>query len=120
MKYTKELLQEIVPECYSVAQVLRKLGLAEAGGTHTHLSRRIKAFGIDTSHFLGQAANQGAWHKGPQKISWQDTLVLRLTGRRQRPHRLRRALLEMGRPYHCQGPDCSLSDTWLGRRLVLH
>jgi hypothetical protein len=49
MKYTRELLQEVVKESYSVAQVLRKLGLRQAGGTHSHLSRRIKAFGIDTS-----------------------------------------------------------------------
>jgi hypothetical protein len=120
MKYTKELLQEVVRECYSVAQVLRKLGLAQAGGMHSHLSRRIKAFGIDTSHFLGQAANQGPWHKGSRIIPWQETLVLRLSGQRQKAYRLRRALLEMGREYHCEGKRCSIGNEWLGRRLVLH
>jgi hypothetical protein len=67
MKYTRELLQEVVRNCVSVAEVIRELGLAQAGGTHSHLSRRIKEFGIDTSHFLGKAANQGPSHKGRRK-----------------------------------------------------
>jgi hypothetical protein len=120
MKYTRELLQNVVRECFSVAPVLRKLGLVQAGGTHSNLSRRIKELGIDTSHFLGKAANQGPCHKGSTKVPWQDTLVLRSNGRRQKAHRLRRALLEMGREYRCRGDGCSLSDNWLGRGLVLH
>jgi hypothetical protein len=120
VKYTREVLQEAVQACYSVAAVLRKLGVAQAGGTHAHISRRIKAFGIDTSHFLGQAANQGPWHKGPRRLPWQEVLVLRASGKRQKAHVLRRALLEIGREYRCAGENCGLRDEWLGRRLVLH
>jgi hypothetical protein len=120
MKYTKEILQEAVKDSISVAGVLRKLGLAQAGGTHSHIARRIKALGIDTAHFLGQAANQGQRHRGRAKIPWHDVLVLRRMGKRQDAYRLRRALLEMGREYRCQGKGCSLESEWLGRRLVLH
>ena len=31
---------------------MRHLGLIPAGGTHAHLSRTVKALGIDTSHLL--------------------------------------------------------------------
>ena len=31
---------------------MRLLGVVPAGGTHAHLSRTVKEFGIDTSHFM--------------------------------------------------------------------
>ena len=63
-KYTKELLEPLVEESTSIAQVIRKLGLKQAGGTQAHVSRRIKEYELDTSHFLGQGANCGPNKKG--------------------------------------------------------
>jgi hypothetical protein len=120
MKYTREILEAATRECFSVAGVLRKLGLSQAGGTHSYISHRIRVFGIDTSHFLGQGANRGQNHKGPKKTPWQEILVLRTSGRREKAHRLRRALLESGREYRCQGEGCQVFDEWLGQLLVLH
>jgi 5-methylcytosine-specific restriction endonuclease McrA len=121
MKYTKEVLQAAVKESLSVAQVLRRLGLTEAGGTHAHISRRIKAFRIDTSHFLGTRANSGAIHKGgARRQTWQEVLVLRAGPTRQKSHLLRRALLESGRDYQCQGPGCTVRGEWLGKTIILH
>jgi hypothetical protein len=89
-------------------------------GTHSHIARKIKEFGIDSSHFLGCAANHGPNHKGPHKLSWQEVLVLRHNGRRQKPYRLRRALIESGRAYRCEAKGCSIQGEWLGKRLILH
>jgi hypothetical protein len=50
-KYTQELLTEAVMNSVSVSGVVRYLGIPLAGGTHAHISRKIKQFGIDTSHF---------------------------------------------------------------------
>ncbi len=119
-KYTQEVLEAAVRQSHSVAGVLRVLGLKQAGGTHAHVARRIKALGINTSHFLGQASNRGPSHKGPKKLAWWELLVLRTNGLRQKPHKLRRALLEIGREYRCEGEGCSLSDWWLDKQLVLH
>ena len=119
-KYTREVLEEAVRDSLSVQGVLRRLGLKMAGGTHAHVSRRIKTFGIDTSHFLGQAANQGQWHKGSGKTPWQDVLVLRQFGHRQKAHVLRRALIESGRAYHCERHNCPVGAEWLGKRMILH
>src|SRR5262249_22982594 len=106
MKYTKAILETVIKDRVSVAGVLRSLGLKEAGGAHTHISRRIREFGIDTSHFLGQRANYGPNHKGPRKTHWQEVLALRERGRRQKAYILRRALIESGREYRCEVEGC--------------
>ncbi|GAA0667605.1 hypothetical protein GCM10010193_19090 [Kitasatospora atroaurantiaca] len=54
VKYTRELLAELAAESDSVNDMMRRLGVPMAGGTHSYLSRRLKFYGIDTSHF-----NQG-------------------------------------------------------------
>ncbi|MFD0330323.1 HNH endonuclease [Streptacidiphilus monticola] len=55
--YTRELLAEAVANSTSVNGVVRYLGLRPAGG-RTHISRRIKHYGIDTSHFTYR---RGMW-----------------------------------------------------------
>jgi hypothetical protein len=120
MKYTKEVLESAVRQSVSVAGVLKTLGLKQAGGTHSHISRRIKEFGLDTSHFLGQAANRAPNHKGSKTLHWWEVLVLRTSGQRQKCYMLRRSLLEMGREYRCAGNGCSLGQRWLDKPLVLH
>lgn len=120
MKYTKELLEEIVPKVVSVAGLMRELGVRPAGGTHSHLSRKIKQYEIDTSHFLGQAANQGSRHKGgPEKRSWEEVLIKRCEGGREKSFRLRRALIESGREYKCEKEICGNKGEWLGEKLML-
>src|SRR5665647_2603251 len=57
-KYTESVLRAAVEQSLSVAGVLRDLGLVPAGGTHAHVSRLIKRYGIDTSHFTGQGWRQ--------------------------------------------------------------
>src|SRR3990170_680454 len=98
MKYTKDVLEEAVARSQSVAGVLRCLGLNETGGSHAHISQRIKALGIDTSHFCRPKANGAARrrHKAAQ-------ILVRIPpgGKRQAAHMLRRALVEIGRPYRC-------------------
>lgn len=54
MKYSKDLLESIVKDCYSIADVLRKLSLKQAGGNQAHIGCRLKEFNIDTSHFFRQ------------------------------------------------------------------
>jgi hypothetical protein len=60
-KYTRELLTDAVTSSVGVAGVLRYLEIPWSGGTHAHISRRIKQFGIDTSHFKRVAPNKVNW-----------------------------------------------------------
>ncbi len=96
-KYTEEILRDAVAHSTSVAGVLRYLGLNQAGGTHAHISRTIKKFGIDTSHFVRhQNGSAGRRRRAA------DILVrIPYGSRRTNPPLLRRALGEIGRPYRC-------------------
>jgi len=114
-KYTAELLGEAAAQSDSVAGVLRRLGLSEVGGTHAHISRMLKALEIDTSHFR---RDQGARRVGT-RLAASDLLVNDPSATRRRPpHRLRRALLEIGRAYACE--SCGCDGQWQGMPLTLH
>lgn len=52
--YTNEEFIKAVKESLSLAEVMRKLGLKPAGGNYATVNRKIKALGLDTSHFTGQ------------------------------------------------------------------
>ena len=54
MKYTKEVLEEAVSKSRAVSEVLRFLGLKQAGGNFSHISFLLKKYEINTEHFLGK------------------------------------------------------------------
>lgn len=60
IKYTKELLEENVKDCYSFAELCRRLGLKPEGSNPKTLRRKMDEFGVDYSHFTGKA-----WNKNP-------------------------------------------------------
>jgi predicted RNA-binding Zn-ribbon protein involved in translation (DUF1610 family) len=116
-KYTRGLLTEAAANSISIADVLRYLAIPLSGGTHAHISRRLKKLGIDTSHFKRMAPNRGqpcAWRLAPE-----DALVVRAAGSpRLKPRILRRALREAGTPYVCAA--CGIEANWNGKPIVLH
>ena len=112
-KYTEGMLRDAVTHSTSVAGVLRYLGLNQAGGTHTHISRMIKKFEIDTSRFVRhQNGSSGRRRKAG------DILVrIPYGSKRTSPSQLRRALAEIGGPYRCA--ICLNPGRWRGRPLRL-
>jgi 5-methylcytosine-specific restriction endonuclease McrA len=115
IKYTKEQIENAVKQSFSIANVLRVLGIRQAGGNQCHMKRRIIKFGIDCSHFKGCAWNKG--RKFPSKLTAEKVLVKRKDGRRQNAVYLRRALKEIGREYKCE--FCGNTGEWLGKKLTL-
>ena len=112
-KYSREVLEPVVAQSTSVAGVLRLLGLRPNGGAHAHISRTIKRFEIDTSHFVRYPGSAIKSRKPADEI-----LVLRqLRAPREKPALLRRALVEIGRPYRCE--LCGCDGTWQGLPLTL-
>jgi len=61
IKYTKELLEENVKDCYSFAELCRRLGLKPEGSNPKTLRKKMDKFGVDYSHFTGKA-----WNKNPE------------------------------------------------------
>lgn len=115
-RYSEENLRGAVKESISVAEVMRRLGIKPAGGSHTNISRRIRRLGLDTSHFFGQRANLKLG-KNAQRKSADEILVLRESGYRTPVNRLIRALEEIGRAYQCE--KCGNSGVWLGEKIKL-
>ncbi|MEO6588528.1 MAG: HNH endonuclease, partial [Pyrinomonadaceae bacterium] len=77
-KYTVEILKPIVNCSLSFAEVLRKLGLKQTGGSQSNIKKLVLEYELDTDHFLGQASNQGDNHRGgPKKATAEEILVLR-------------------------------------------
>ncbi|MEU6402137.1 HNH endonuclease signature motif containing protein [Streptomyces sp. NPDC046985] len=115
VKWTREVLQAAVSASTNMCDVLRRLGLEVVGGHHTHISRRIRACGIDTSHFREPPR---AGRASPRRTP--DALLVELpdAGARRVPgDRLKRALLAEGREERCA--LCGAGAVWRGRPLPL-
>lgn len=112
-KYTKELLEPLVRESKSVAQILRRLGIPYSGGSHGHISRTIKMFGLDTSHFTGAAWNQGK--KQPKRTA--EEILVKGYKRRESAYMIRRALLQKGVSLCCIG--CGIGPEYQSKPLIL-
>ena len=49
--YTQEMLREAAAASKTVSEVVRRLGAKEMGGTVAYIGRRLRHYGVDTSHF---------------------------------------------------------------------
>ncbi|WP_446218783.1 HNH endonuclease [Micromonospora sp. IBHARD004] len=115
-KYTPEVLAEAAASAHSIAGVMRALGVRISGGSHAHISRQLKRFGVDTSHFTGQAHSRG--RQGSRQAPSEVLVKLAPDAGRTPGFRLRRALAFIGIPEQCE--ICGLGPTWQGAPLVLH
>ncbi len=58
-KWSKQALEKAVVSSTSVRQVIKKLGLVEAGGNYEQIKKFIELWKLDTNHLRGQAWNKG-------------------------------------------------------------
>ncbi|MGW5848349.1 HNH endonuclease signature motif containing protein [Streptomyces sp. NPDC055254] len=115
VKWTKDVLAEAVAASTTMCEVLRRLGLEVVGGHHTHITRRVKTFDIDTSHFkLPSPAGRPKPRRTPETL-----LVMRdgADARRVPGERLKVALVALGVPHRCD--KCGTAPTWRGFPLPL-
>ncbi|WP_030686822.1 HNH endonuclease signature motif containing protein [Streptomyces sp. NRRL B-1347] len=114
-RWTREILEPAVAASKSVNDVLRYLGIGIVGGYHTHISRRITAYGIDTSHFVGQKRTE-AMRDNRRRRTPSEILVVDAS-RRVPNTRLKRAMAELGVVKQCS--LCGTGPEWLGEPLPL-
>jgi len=115
VKWTRELLQEAVSASTNMCEVLRFLGLEVVGGHHTHISRRIKTYGIDTSHFHVPTRRGKAWRpRTPEAFLVEQPIE---SARRVPSDRLRWAMTSTGVPERCA--MCGIDAVWRGCPLPL-
>ncbi|MBL1118879.1 HNH endonuclease [Streptomyces sp. 110] len=117
-RWTREILEPAVAASTSVYDVLRYLGIELVGGHHTNISRRIKAYGIDTSHFVPQRRTD-AMKDNRRRRSPEELLVEMAPAhaRRVPSERLKRAMLTLGVSERCV--LCGTGPRWRGGRLPL-
>ncbi|MEW9521065.1 HNH endonuclease signature motif containing protein [Streptomyces tubercidicus] len=116
-RWTKEILEEAVAQSTNMYEVVRRLGLDPVGGHHTHISRRVRAFGIDISHFSPRSRSgpSARRRRTPEEIlRKQDDAA---GSRRIRSDRLKRALLALGTAERCV--LCGTGPSWRGHPLPL-
>ena len=73
--WTREQLKEAVKVSYSVRNVLKLLGLVEAGGNYDQVKKYVKEYSLDSSHFTGKAWNKGRIGMGKPHIPLDNILV---------------------------------------------
>ena len=112
-KYTKEWLEELCADSYSYAEVLRKAGRAQAGGSQNTLKKKIEEFDIDISHFTGQR-----WQHSPvfqEKYTPENLFVKNSSVSNQT---IRKYLVKYDLiPYVCS--ECGCDGNWRGYVLAL-
>jgi hypothetical protein len=57
--YTREMLEEAAARSASIAEVVRRLGAKEVGGTQAYIGRRLRKYEIDISHFTSPRRQSG-------------------------------------------------------------
>ncbi|SOD86288.1 hypothetical protein SAMN06272765_3740 [Streptomyces sp. Ag109_G2-15] len=115
VKWTRAILEQAVAASTNMCEVLRRLEVDVVGGQHTHISRRIKAYGIDTSHF--QVPRRGGDAR-PRRTAEAVLVELRDTQARRVPSdRLKQALLAQGLEECCA--LCGIEAVWRGKPLPL-
>ncbi|MER5430837.1 HNH endonuclease signature motif containing protein [Streptomyces sp. NPDC002588] len=115
VKWTKEILESAVASSTNMCEVLRRLGVEVVGGQHTHISRRIRAYGIDTSHFQVPTRRGKPWRpRTPEGL-----LVEQPAGQARRipSDRLRWAMTVSGMSEQCA--LCGIGAAWRGHPLPM-
>ncbi|MBQ0983710.1 HNH endonuclease [Streptomyces sp. F63] len=114
-RWTREVLREAVAASTNMNEVLRRLGVETVGGQHTHISRRVRTLGLDTSHFTGAPATAGPRrHRLPEEILVQQKAE---GGRRVPSSRLKQLMLGAGVEDRCA--LCGTPPVWRDRPLPL-
>ncbi|MFF5453851.1 HNH endonuclease signature motif containing protein [Streptomyces sp. NPDC012950] len=118
VRWTREVLEEAVAASTNMCEVLRRLGVEVVGGQHTHISRRVRAYGIDTSHFVAPARTEymrfNQRRRTPAEVLVEDKSP---RARRSGGRRIKEALRESGVENRCA--LCGNEALWLGEPLPL-
>ncbi|MFE5664730.1 HNH endonuclease [Streptomyces niveus] len=113
-RWTRDVLAPAVAASTTMCEVLRRLGLDVVGGHHTHISRRVRALGIDTSHFGRPSGTGPRRRRTPRELLVQQEASV---ARRVPGVRLKEAMAALGVPERCA--LCGTGPVWQGRALPL-
>lgn len=126
IKYTKDILEPVVKQCFSWRALIDYFGKKPTGGNYNAFQLRVKKFNLDINHFV-----KNGWAKG--KTAATDPIVASTRNKNAKllarlkagtvkefihGHSLKRFLLDSNRPYQCDGIDCGIT-TWKNKPISL-
>jgi len=115
-RYTEQEFIEAVKNSYSIAQVLKKIGVKPTGGNYKTAKMRINKLNLDTSHFTGQGHLKGKTHGWSKKIPLEDILV-KDSSYKGGSYKLKNRLITEGK-FEKKCYSCG-KKTWLNRPIPL-
>lgn len=115
--WTESQLVDAVKNSTSLAQVLQKLNLRSAGGTHAHIKKIIQKMQLDTSHFTGQLWSKGKTALEDSRVSKKDTSKFFVENSVAAPSYIRRLVIKYKLiPYKCV---CGIENSWQSATITL-
>ena len=114
--YKKENLEKIVKESYSIAEVIRKIGLVDKGTTFNTIKKYISLYELDTSHFRGQTWNKGMTNTDYAALVKLSDILKDNTNFKSST--LKERLIKEGlKEYKCE--KCGCNGNWQGEPITL-
>jgi Zn finger protein HypA/HybF involved in hydrogenase expression len=113
--YTDEQFINVVKKTYSIAQLLKELGLSFSGGNYIEAKKRLLKLNIDSSHFKGQKWAEGSHHKRNKKFPLEEVMIENSTYQRGT---LKKRLLKKGiLKNECS--NCGQKGIWDNKELIM-
>jgi 5-methylcytosine-specific restriction endonuclease McrA len=115
MKYNikKEILENVVKECFSVAETLKKLEIPLGGGNYQLINKLIGEYKLDITHFTGQTWSRGKILEAKVKLDDIITNKVKFSRCQLKKRLIRDGLLE----YKCV--ECGNNGEWNGKQISL-
>lgn len=115
-KATDKEFIKAVAKSFSIAEVLKKLGLTIFGSAYKSFHLRVKELNLDTSHFTGQGHLKGKKHNWGIKIPLKELLIQ--DSNKVLSSGFKKRIISAGLlKYECS--KCKLGDKWCGEPITL-
>lgn len=110
-KYSKEFLENIIPQAKCMWDVVELSGVKKQEGNYTYISKLVKKFKIDTSHFVDQRG-------GNRKEKNLDEYLVEGKFLTLNGNRLKEKLYKVGlKKRECE--FCGQGEIWNGKKISL-
>lgn len=114
--YTDKEFKQVISESFSIAEVIKKLGLVAAGGNYKTIKTLIKKLNCNTNHFTGQGHLKGKTHNWNKKSILDEILIE--NSLYSNTNLLKKRLIKEGfLILECH--ECKLKPCWNNKFLVL-
>ena len=107
-----DMVTKLLPEATCYADILRGMGRSLSNTHYDRVKRIIRELNLDTSHFAKPGYN--SFNK---PIKSENALVLNSTTKNGTVKKI--LVQEFGMGKSCDMPLCSITDNWLGQKIVL-